>query len=170
MNRDAMIERSEEDWKKLEDAIGTLWGLQPGHVLTDADVEGLRHMDTCHRDDEEAATDAYNRGWGDGLRKRGGDELVDLQKRVDDASIAKCTERAMRRLAEARIPAIEALNGELLEALKEIKNLKSEPIGDSGFATGPASLLRSAQEIAREQLTKDRRARSAITRAEGGEA
>lgn len=100
--RDAMIERTEEDWDKLQDAIGTLWGLEPGHVLTEADVDGLRHMDTCHRNDEEAATDAYNRGWEDGLRKRGGDELVELQKRVDEAGIAKATERAMRKLAERR--------------------------------------------------------------------
>lgn len=40
----------------------------------------------------------------------------------------------------------------LRAALTEIKKLKSEPIGDTGFAVGPLALLNAAQRIAREAL------------------
>lgn len=53
--------------------------------------------------------------------------------------------------AEDLSQAAEALT--MMErALEEIKGLKSEPIGDSGFATGPAVIARRAQEIARNAL------------------
>lgn len=40
----------------------------------------------------------------------------------------------------------------LRAALDQIKKLKSEPIGDTGFAVGPLSLFNAAQRIAREAL------------------
>jgi hypothetical protein len=38
------------------------------------------------------------------------------------------------------------------EALSKIKRLKSEPIGDSGFSTGPLALLNQAKLIAKDGL------------------
>lgn len=46
----------------------------------------------------------------------------------------------------------------LEEGLIEIKRLKSTPIGNTGFAVGPASLLHRAQEIARNLTRKPRAA------------
>jgi hypothetical protein len=44
---------------------------------------------------------------------------------------------------------------EVLEkALTDIKRLKPTPIGDTGFVTGPAALLRRAQEVARKATTR----------------
>ena len=37
-------------------------------------------------------------------------------------------------------------------ALKQIKGLKSRPIGDTGWATGPQALLNRAKRIARDAL------------------
>lgn len=38
------------------------------------------------------------------------------------------------------------------DALEQIKRLKAEPIGDSGFSVGPLSLFNAAQRIARAAL------------------
>lgn len=43
----------------------------------------------------------------------------------------------------------------LEKALREIKKLKPEPIGDSGFQTGPAALLDQAKRLARTALGKE---------------
>jgi len=145
--RDAMIERSEADWEKLEDAIGTLWGLEPGHVLTKADVDGLRHMDTCHRNDEEVATDAYHRGYEEGLRERGGEELVAREKWLSERETRAATDRAMRKLAEARAQTAEA---ELARCRVTLENLAGEArrIGPQLPYNAPTASLSAAIEAA----------------------
>ena len=46
---------------------------------------------------------------------------------------------------------------EVLEAaLREIKKLKSEPIGDTGFAVGACALLESAKRIAARALNQEK--------------
>lgn len=51
-------------------------------------------------------------------------------------------------------------------ALLAIYDLKPVPIGDTGFAVGPASLLRRAQEIAHQIIRPVRKTRAAL--AQGG--
>lgn len=116
--RGAWLNRSDEEWDALFDAISTVNGFSVGRVLTDADVAALHLVQKCEGDDEEAATDAYSRGHEDGLRKRGGDELVALTKRADDALIEKHTERTMRRLAESRADRAEFLLALALECAR----------------------------------------------------
>lgn len=53
----------------------------------------------------------------------------------------------MFELCKNRIAALEA-------ALTKIAKMKSEPIGDTGFATGPLALLNACQRLAREVLRK----------------
>lgn len=103
LDRDAMYRRTDEEWEALEEAIGTVYGFKSGHTLTEADVAALELVDRCQRDDVESATEAYNQGREEGLRERGGDELVALNKRVGDAFLDKMTERTMRVMAEARV-------------------------------------------------------------------
>lgn len=45
-----------------------------------------------------------------------------------------------------------------IKALKEIKALKTEMIGDTGFSVGPLALFQAAQRIAREALKAERKA------------
>ena len=45
----------------------------------------------------------------------------------------------------------------LRAALIKIKRMKSEPIGDTGFSVGPASLFAICQRIAREALKNVKR-------------
>jgi hypothetical protein len=52
------------------------------------------------------------------------------------------------------VPADDAEIARLRAALDEIKRLKPEPIGDTGFVVGPLSLLNAAQRIARDVLKK----------------
>jgi hypothetical protein len=52
----------------------------------------------------------------------------------------------------ARAEAAEARLAVALEALKTIKKLKSEPIGETGFSVGPLALLQQAQRIAAQAL------------------
>ncbi len=127
MNRDAMIERTEEEWEALQDAIGTQPGWQVGRVLSEQDIADLRLIDRCHREDDEAATDAYHRGREDGLRERGGDELVELNARCDRYFVEHSTERAMRILAIASRDAIAALAVEGLEPFAEASAACDEP-------------------------------------------
>ena len=116
--RDAMLDRSEEEWEALEEATAQVYRLRAGHTLTDDDIAALHLVDRCQREDEESATDAYHRGLETGLRKRGGDELVNLEKRVNDAIISRATEKAMRGLAEQRANAAEFVLSLCLAALQ----------------------------------------------------
>lgn len=125
MIRDAMINRSEAEWDALQDAIGTFWGwMKEGHVIRARDVADTVLIDKCQREDEEAATDAYNRGYEHGLRERGGDALVEASKRADEAIIGKATERAMGAIARARVDELRAV-------LQKVGAL-----ADEGMATG----------------------------------
>jgi hypothetical protein len=118
--RDEMIDRTDEEWEALEDAIMTFISLQSkvGHILTENDVAALQLVDSCQRNDEEAATDAYNRGYKDGLRDRGGDELVRLVEAADASRIEAATERTMCRLANRRSDEFEASLSEARERLE----------------------------------------------------
>lgn len=128
MIRDAMIDRSEAEWDALQDALGTQPGWKVGRVLSEEDIADLALIDKCHREDEEAATDAYNRGWEGGLRERGGEELVALHERHDRMMSEKNTERALRKFAEAR-------NDELRAQLQALGASPASPAERQG--TGP---------------------------------
>ncbi|HEY3694107.1 hypothetical protein [Phenylobacterium sp.] len=120
---DEMIDRSEEEWDALEDATMQVYGFKEGRTLSADDIAALSLVDSCHRNDDEAATDAHHRGWLEGLRERGGDELVKLNEVADEASIARATEYALRRLAEVRA---EAAASELQAAKDRIAELEDE--------------------------------------------
>ena len=96
----AKINRSEAEWAALEDATVTVYGFRAGRTLTDDDIAALNLVDTCRREDEESATEAYHNGLEEGLRERGGDELVKLNQRVSEAIVERATEKAMRAFAE----------------------------------------------------------------------
>lgn len=118
--RDAMIERTEEEWEALEDAIVTVIAFKAGHTLTEDDIAALNLADRCRREDDDTATEAHQKGWEAGLRERGGDELVSLHERLDKASVDRATEHAMRRFAEVRADAFEARVKELEWALRSL--------------------------------------------------
>jgi hypothetical protein len=117
--RDPMLNRSEEEWDALEDATMTVISLQTGvgHVLTEDDVAALRLVDSCQRNDEEAATDAFHRGREEGLRARGGDELLLLDRAADESHIQASVERTMAQLAARRQDEAEAQLAEIQERL-----------------------------------------------------
>jgi hypothetical protein len=62
----------------------------------------------------------------------------------------------LRNALIVNLPAILAALREregLRAALKEITKIKAEPIGDSGFQTGPQAHFLAAQRIARQALS-----------------
>lgn len=77
--------------------------------------------------------------------------------------------RAASALSAARASAREAAAEieRLRSALKSIRSMKSEPIGSTGFAVGPAAMLSNCQRLADKALRKPRRARAAQMDGEG---
>lgn len=51
---------------------------------------------------------------------------------------------------------LEAENERLRAALTKIKGMKSEPIGDTGFSTGPLALFHAVQRTAEAALKEGR--------------
>lgn len=137
-DRDAMYNRSDEQWEAIEDAIMTVLSFRAGHVLTEDDIAAIQLVDETHRDDEEGATEAYKRGREEGLRERGGDELVRLEERVSKAIVERATEKAMRAMAQQRADQAEFQLALILAALS------SEPI-QAGWREKVAELVRAAK-------------------------
>lgn len=173
-DRDAMSRRTEAEWEALEDAIMTVYGFNAGHTLTEADIAALALMDRCQRDDNEGATEAYHRGREEGLRERGGDELVSLTKREEAAFLGKMTERAMRAMAEARATSAEAQVESLKAALFEFADFADLIDSETeGFAdSDPVALVlvpdaKSPVEMQRVPISAFRQARAALTPTQG---
>lgn len=80
-----------------------------------------------------------------------------LRKKADDCAIFDDAEDAtdLSNIAHEAASALDAAQArikELEKALEQIKAIKPENIGDSGFITGPLAHFQAAQRIARTAL------------------
>lgn len=76
---------SEDDFERVMDAMQTLMHLEPGHVLTAEEIEGLRLLDAHNREDAERAQDAFSKGYDCGLARGAGADTAKLIEERDDA-------------------------------------------------------------------------------------
>lgn len=100
---EVLLQRSEEEWEAIQDAIATVITLMqsPGHTLTQADCDALQLADRSTREDEESAIDAFIRGEDFGRRQAAGAEVADLLKRVDVLETRLATQRALTKFYSA---------------------------------------------------------------------
>jgi choline dehydrogenase-like flavoprotein len=169
-NRDAMANRSEDEWEALEEAVMTVYGLQAGHVLTEDDIAALHLVDQCHREDEDGATEAYNKGREEGLRERGGDELVKLNETIDSLQVQRATERTMKLLAQDRATKAEAERDAMREGLKPFAELAEyyRIGGPLRARTGPIMAVTDHRIGEREITVEHLLAAAALVNGEGG--
>jgi len=76
---------SEDNFDRVMDAMQTLMRLEPGHVLTAEEIEGLRLLDKSNREDAERAQDAFNNGYECGLARGAGADTAKLIEERDAA-------------------------------------------------------------------------------------
>lgn len=91
---------SDEAFDRLMDDLQVILGAKAGQTLTQADVDALQRLEQHWSEDGERATDAYARGYRDGLRNSGGEALVEAVERADRHWSEASTQRVMRKLDE----------------------------------------------------------------------
>ena len=60
------------------------------------------------------------------------------------------------RIKDEYADALDKQIKELEAALRSIRDMKSSPIGDTGFSSGPEAMFRACQRIARKALKAKR--------------
>ena len=93
-----MAVHTEEQWEAVMDATSRVYGLRPGHTLTEDDVAAISLYDAHSREDQERQLDAYHRGYQDGLHSAGGSDLADLHNRLESKISDLGVERALRKM------------------------------------------------------------------------
>lgn len=83
------------------DAYFRLYGLEVGHVLTEADVVDVGAVLEDYNEELGEADGAFQRGRLDALREVGGGELVEAVETKDEMFVAECTARVLERLRAA---------------------------------------------------------------------
>lgn len=101
-----MKHATEDAFDRLMDDMQVLYAMRAGHVVSQDDIDALNRLDSHWRSEEERATDAYHRGWTDGLRQGGGESAVAADARADEAWIESASQKMMRALAEQRVDAL----------------------------------------------------------------
>lgn len=77
-----------------------LWGVSPGHVLTEKDVEDIKHIISDHNDQIADSAESFHLGRIDAWRSIGGDELVEKNLKAEEAERDEIVERAMDRFRD----------------------------------------------------------------------
>jgi hypothetical protein len=94
--------KTDDAFDALMDDMQVLYGMRPGHTVSEADLAALNRLDAYWREDSERAVDAYHRGWTQGLTHGGGVDVATLQERLDAARGQASVERALGKFAEQR--------------------------------------------------------------------
>lgn len=153
---------SDEAFEKLMGSISRVYGLRPGHVLTQEDYDAIQHYDKHNRDDEENAIDAFNRGYQQGLLQGGSADIVKMQARLDENFTKHGVEKAMRMWAERRVDDLQSALKNLLD-LPGIGNLP-------GFMTGAHITAAKALLPASGTPTRSAETTGSVGEADGGPA
>jgi hypothetical protein len=104
---------SDESFDELMDDMQVLYAMRAGHVVSQDDIDALNRLDAHYRSEEERATDAYHRGWTDGLRKSGGERLVEAEELASERWAEASAQKVMRGFAEQRADELQGLLREL---------------------------------------------------------
>lgn len=90
----------DDDFNRLMDATQTLIQLKPGDILTEDMIADLHLVDADHRESFERATDAFHRGYQDGLERGGGADTAKLIEERDSARTRAQVANAISSAAE----------------------------------------------------------------------
>lgn len=99
IDTDALIEA---EFEREMAATGTVYGLRPGHTLTQADYDAIQLYDKVCRRDESRAIDVHHKAYTAGLRDGGSADIVKMDEQISDLIVKKGVEQMMRTLAERR--------------------------------------------------------------------
>jgi len=108
---------SEEAFEALMGSISTVYGLRPGHVLTQADFDAIQHYDNHHRCEDNRAVEAFHRGYTLGLREGGSSDIEQMKAQLDEKMVRLAAEKAMRGFAESRLDETEQHVRDFIRAL-----------------------------------------------------
>lgn len=99
---------AEAEFEREMAATSTVYGLRPGHTLTQADYEAIQLYDRVSRRDQQQNIDAFNSGYQAGLRDGGSADIAEMDSRLSRMLVNIGVEKMMRRLADQRADAILA--------------------------------------------------------------
>ena len=119
---------SEQEFEREMAAVSTVYGLRPGHTLTQEDFDAIQLYDKTQRRDEQRAIDCFHDGYMQGLREGGSADIEEMRRKLDEQFCQHGVDKVMRRLAEDRCDKLTSALKNLLD-LPGIDNLP-------GFATG----------------------------------
>ena len=90
--------QTDAEFEAEMDAVSTVYSLHPPMVLTDAQYQAIQAFDASSRRDQERATEAFHRGYQDGLVRGAGSDVAALTNKADDARMALTVEKALRKM------------------------------------------------------------------------
>lgn len=105
---DDIYAQMDAEFEREMEATSTVYGLRPGHTLTQSDYEAIQLYDKVSRRDQENNTVAFNTGYKSGLRDGGSADIVKLHEQISDLIVKKGVEAMMRTLAEQRCDEMHA--------------------------------------------------------------
>lgn len=87
----------EAHWDAKFDTIATVYGLRPGHTLTQEDFDAIQKFDADYRENEETALHAFHTGYKRGLMDGGSADIAAMSARLDEKTGRLSLEKAMGR-------------------------------------------------------------------------
>lgn len=98
----------EAEFDREMNATSTVYGLRPGHTLTQADYEAIQLYDKVSRRDQERAMDVHHKAYTAGLRDGGSADIAEMDRRLSEMIVEKGVEKMMRVLSDQRADEILA--------------------------------------------------------------
>ncbi len=96
------LEWSDAEWDAFMDAHQTVIQLKANQTITASDLEDIQLVVGRYEENDEHATEAYDRGYQDGRDNAGGKEMGDLLRKLDRLRSDLATEKGLRRMDAAR--------------------------------------------------------------------
>lgn len=99
----ASVPNAIDDFDRVMDTLQLIIAIKDGHVLTAQEAEDIRFLEAYYREQDEKATEAFDRGYQYGLKRGGGADTAKLIEERDSArgqaSIARAIATAGERWA-----------------------------------------------------------------------
>lgn len=114
---DLAAPQTDAEFEAVMHAISTVYSLRAGMVLTDQHYEAIQAFDRHARRDEERATEAFHRGYHQGLAEGGGADVSTLTNKLHDMRTELTVQRGLRMFDTATIARLRKLVGRLSAVL-----------------------------------------------------
>lgn len=108
---------SDATFEALMGSISTVYGLRPGHVLTQEDFDAIQHFDRHFRDEDNNAVEAFHRGYTQGLREGGSADIEAMSEKLSEETTLLAVQKGMRTVAEDRLAEAEQHVRDFIRAL-----------------------------------------------------